>query len=134
MSKGIMALIFAELGILLFSGLLDPNDPAMWLASTAVGYTFLRLGLIAILGLLLVTHPPRNKYLRIFVGATAVLLSVWSLQSMYREDMKLLDGLANLGAAISMGIVALEYQPEEQARAAKATVPRKARGQHTAPA
>jgi hypothetical protein len=83
----------------------------MWLASSATGYSVLRAGLILIILALLVTNPPRNKVFRMFVGFLATGLTVWVLTSTYQNHMQLLDSASILTATVSMGIVALEFQP-----------------------
>ena len=113
MGKTIMFLIFVGLAILLVGGLVSPTAPALWLASTAQGYMYLRIGLLALLAILLLTNPPRNVYFRAFVGILAVTLGAWSIEATYQNHMQFLDTLSILGASVTMAIVALEYQPDE---------------------
>lgn len=113
MGKGIMFLIFVGIAVLLIGGIYFPQDQAMWMASTAESFTWLRGGLLVLLGSLLITHPPRNVYFRIFVGAFSSALALWVLHDTYTNAMAILDSFALLGAACAMGIVALEYEPED---------------------
>lgn len=113
MGKGIMFFIFVGLSILLAGGLAFPDSPAMWLASSDNLFTYLRIALLVLLGSLLVTRPPRNVYFRMFVGMVSTGLGLWALHGTYANEIQLLDGLSIVGACISMGIVALEFNPEE---------------------
>lgn len=111
MSKLILFLTFLVLTILLAGGLIAPNDPTMWLASSATGYMALRAILMVVIVALLITNPPRNKVFRAFVGFLATGLFVWAVTATYQNHMQFLDSASILAAAISMGIVALEFQP-----------------------
>jgi len=130
MGKVIMFLIFIGLAILLVGGIVSPATPAMWLASSSHAFMYLRIGLMTLLGLLLVTNPPRNIYFRTFVGLAAVIMSAWSLGSTYNNHMQLLDSLSILGASVTMGIVALEYTPDEVDVPKLAAKQQKAKPQH----
>lgn len=114
MSKLILFLSFVSLAILTIGSLIDPNSPAMWLAASQTGYNVLRLGLIAVLFALMVTNPPRHRTFRGLVGIAAVILTSWTLWATYNNSMKLLDSASILAASVSMGIVALEYDHQNE--------------------
>jgi hypothetical protein len=113
MSKLVLALTLLGISILLVFGLVDPNNPVMWLASTSANFTLLRLALIATLIALLVTNPPRNLYLRAFVGAFSLTLALWSISATYQNQMKFLDSMAILQVSIVSALAVLERRIEE---------------------
>jgi|GEM_PF-2744215 len=98
--------------LLLSIGVINPESPVMWLASTSVGFAVVRAAMIAGLAALLLTHPPRNKYLREGIGIAAAGLAGWVLVGMYEPgvSMKLLDQLSLLQFSISAGLAALERE------------------------
>jgi hypothetical protein len=108
MSKVMLLLSLLGVTILFSFGLTDPNNPIVWLASTSQNFAFLRLGMMLALAALLVTHPPRNIYLRLAIGVFASVLAAWSLYSTYDNQMKLLDSMSLLEFSISAGLVVLE--------------------------
>jgi len=113
MSKLVLFLSLLGVIILLTFGIADPNSPVVWLASTSHNFAYLRLGMIVALLALLVTNPPRNVYLRTFVGAAALAMVSWSLSATYNNHMKFLDTLSILEVSISAGLVVLERDYEE---------------------
>jgi hypothetical protein len=108
MSKLVLLLSLLGTAILFSFGLTDPNSPVVWLASTSMNFAALRLIMMLVLAALLVTHPPRNTYLRILVGTFSVALAGWSLAATYDNQMKLLDSLSLLQFSISAGLIVLE--------------------------
>ena len=115
MGKAMLLLSLLGTAILFSFGLTDPNSPVVWLASTSQGFAILRIGMMLALAALLVTHPPRNIYLRIVTGIFVTTLAGWSLVATYNNQMKLLDSLSILQFCISAGIIVLEseYLPVE---------------------
>lgn len=111
MSKLLLILSLIGLFILLTFGLIAPDSPVVWMASTSVNFAILRIIMIAILLGLLLTNPPRNIYFRMFVSVFSVILVSWGLSATYDNQMKLLDSMSLLEVAISAGLIALE-QPE----------------------
>jgi hypothetical protein len=114
MSKLILFLSLLSLGILFVGTLLIPNSPGMWLASDAVGYTIVRLILMASLFGLLITNPPRNPAFRALVGVVAVCLGAWALIATYQNSMEILDSASILAASLAIGITALEFRYDSQ--------------------
>lgn len=110
MSKLIILFSLLAVAILFALGMTDPNSPAMWLASTSINFAFLRLVLMAVLASLLVTHPPRNVYMRMVIGAFATILAGWALWATYENTMKLLDTMVLLQFSISAGLDVLESE------------------------
>lgn len=108
MSKLVLLLSLLATAILFSFGLTDPNSPVVWLASTSLNFAFLRFGIMVALAALLVTHPPRNIYLRLAVGIFASTLATWTLYATYNNDMKLLDSLTLLQFCVSSGLIVLE--------------------------
>lgn len=115
MSKVVLFFSIVSLSILLFFGLVDPNSPVMWMASTTEIFTYIRMALIVILVGLIVTHPPRNIHFRAFVGVVSVSVTSWALNATYNNEMAFLDTLALLQFSISAGLIALERGYEEVA-------------------
>lgn len=112
MSKLVLLLSLLGIGILLIFGIVSPDSPVMWMASTSDNFTWLRVAMIIILLSLLFTHPPRNVYLRAVVGAIAVTVSGWALFETYANHMELLDTLSLLEVSVTTGITVLEREPE----------------------
>jgi hypothetical protein len=115
MSKFVLLASLFATAVLFSFGLTDPNSPVMWLASTTMAFAWLRLIMMVILATLLMTHPPRNIFLRMFIGAFATALAGWSLYSTYNNQMALLDTLVILQFSIASGLIVLEskYLPIE---------------------
>jgi hypothetical protein len=113
MSKSVLLLSFISLAFLLVGAIIMPNSPALWLASSALGYDIVRIVLMLILFGLLITNPPRNHVFRALVGFIAVGLTVWSLAATYDNRMQILDSASILAASVSMGITALEFQYDD---------------------
>lgn len=108
MTKLVLVLSFVGLAITLAFGLLDPSNPVMWLASTTTSFEVLRAALMVIIFALLVTEPPRNAYLRAFVGIVSIALMSWSLSSVYQNHMPIADAMLMIAIGLSMGITVLE--------------------------
>ena len=108
MSKLVLLLSLLGTAILFSFGLTDPNNPVVWLASTSTNFAFLRVGMMLSLAALLVTHPPRNVYLRVVIGTFVIALAAWSLISTYDNQMKFLDSLSILQFCVSAGLIVLE--------------------------
>lgn len=108
MTKLVLVLSFVGLAITLAFGLLDPSNPVMWLASTTMSFEILRAALMVIIFALLVTEPPRNAYLRAFVGIVSITLMSWSLSSVYQNHMPITDAMLMIAIGLSMGITVLE--------------------------
>lgn len=115
MSKLILLLSLFGIALLFSLGLTNPDNPMVWLASSSMEYAWLRLGMMIALASLLVTHPPRNVYLRMIVGSFAGALAAWSLWETYNNHMLLLDSLSILQFSVSAGLTVMEsdYLPAE---------------------
>lgn len=96
------------IGAMLFDGMYNPNSPLMWMASTAVVYTYVRLGLIVILLGLLAFRPPRSLYGRIFLVVAAAGLSSSTIILAGLYEVAFLDALIFIEASIIFLIEALE--------------------------
>jgi hypothetical protein len=112
MSKTIVFLSFLCLGVLFALGLAAPDSSIMWMASTSSSYAYIRLAVMVMLGSLLVTTPPRNKYLRAAVGLASVMLITWSYHQTFFNHMQFLDGMAFFVSGIASAIIALEFRPD----------------------
>lgn len=110
MSKLVLLLSLLGIAILFTLGLTDPNNPVVWLASTSVDFAVLRMAMMIALAALLVTHPPRNIYLRMIVGVFAFSIAGWSLWATYSNAILLLDSLSILQFSISTGLIVLESE------------------------
>jgi hypothetical protein len=115
MSKMVLFFSLLSLSILLFFGIVNPDSPVMWMASTSEAYSYLRIALIAVLAGLMITNPPRNVSFRTFVGIVSVMITSWSLNATYNNEMALLDTLALLQFSISAGLIVLERDYDEVA-------------------
>jgi hypothetical protein len=115
MSKLILLLSLFGIALLFSLGLTNPDNPMVWLAASSMEFAWVRLGMMIALASLLVTHPPRNVYLRMIVGSFAVGLASWSLWETYNNQMLLLDSLSILQFSVSAGLTVLEsdYLPAE---------------------
>ena len=96
------------IGAMLFDGLYNPDSPLMWMASTAVAYAYVRLGLIVILLGLLAFRPPRSLYGRIFLVVAAVVLCSSTIVLAGLYEVAFLDALIFIEASIIFMIEALE--------------------------
>jgi hypothetical protein len=112
-SKVILFLSFISLGLLLVLGIVAPDTPAMWLASTTPQFAVIRAVLIAALIGLLVTNPPRNVYLRGLVGIISVSLVSWCLNATYNNEMGIVDTMSLLQASVAAGLTVLELDTKE---------------------
>lgn len=108
MGKLLLVMTFIGFSILLIFGFVNPDSPVMWLASTSIEFTILRLVLIAILFAMFVTNPPRNVIFRAVVGATCMVLAGWALFATYENSMKILDTMMILESTIICGLMVLE--------------------------
>lgn len=115
MSKLILLLSLLGIALLFSLGLTNPDNPMVWLASSSMEFAWIRLTMMIALASLLVTHPPRNHYLRLVVGTLAVGLAGWSLWETYNNSMLLLDSFSILQFSVSAGLTVLEsdYAPAE---------------------
>ena len=108
MSKVLLFLSFVCLAILLVGTALWPNAPAFWLASGNGPFQLIRGILMATLFAQLVTNPPRHMLFRLLAGSLASVVGLWALGATYSNQMQILDGMGFLGAAIAIGLTALE--------------------------
>lgn len=113
MNKPIIFLSFIGITLLFVLGLLAPDNPAVWLASTSHWFAALRLILMAAFGALLVTSPPRNIYLRQGLGLLALIIALWAIGDTYANQMKFLDSMSLLEFSICTGLTVLEKTGEE---------------------
>ncbi len=101
----------ALVGLMLYYGIYDQSAPLMWLASTSLDYTYLRVALIAVLIALLLSSPPRSNKFRLFLAGFSVSLiglSIWLIDT-YAAGI--LDAVVFIEIAILFMIEALESQP-----------------------
>ena len=96
------------IGAMLFDGVYYPDSPLMWLASTAVIYAFIRLGLVVILLGLLAFRPPRSFQARVFLGSVASVLGIVTLVLVGQYNIAFLDAIVFIEVAIILMIEALE--------------------------
>lgn len=97
---------------LLVTGLTNPGNPLMWLASTSIQYELIRAVLIGILVVLLFTNPPRALYFRAFLGVGAACLGVGTIVLLATYEMNLIDAVVFSEIAIIFAIEALEVSEE----------------------
>lgn len=123
MTKLILILSSLGLTITLLLGMYDPGNPMMWLASTTETFTLLRAGLLLMLFTLLVTEPPRNVYLRAFIGIVSVVLVSSSLGAFYVNHMQAVDAFLLMATGIASGITVLERDLLAEDEAAEELAP-----------
>ena len=99
----LVCLVFVSIGIFIF-----PQNPMFWLASATPLYQYIRGFFAFILLMQLTTSPPRHIWFRIISGVTALVLAIWCIGETYNNQMQLLDSLSFLGAAIAIGVSAIE--------------------------
>lgn len=107
---------------LLFLGVYAPNSAPMLLASSSEEFTFVRLGLIAILVSLLIYHPPRKAEFRIGLIAISVLLASVSFTLMGSYSLQLFDGLMFMEVSLLLLIEAAEIHVTKESRIKKIKV------------
>ena len=93
---------------LLISGMVYPDFPLMWIASTAVGYSYIRIALIIILGVLLFSNPPRAMYFRYFLILCAAALIIATVELLMNYHMDIVDAIVFTEIAIIFTIEGLE--------------------------
>lgn len=108
MTRSILILCVLGLVLLLAFGVYSPANPLMLLASASTGFNILRCALLLVIFTLLVTEPPRNSVLRVYVGVLSIVLIGWSLSAFYQNNMLILDTLLLLTVGISTGTTVLE--------------------------
>jgi hypothetical protein len=96
------------IGAMLIDGVYYPDSPLMWLASTAVIYAFIRLGLMVILLGLLAFRPPRSIQARVFLGSVASVLGIVTFVLVGQYNIAFLDAIVFIEVAIILMIEALE--------------------------
>lgn len=108
MTKLVLVLSFIGLLISFAFGLLDPANPIMWLSSTTSAFAVLRGALMLVIVTLLVTEPPRNTYVRAFVGIVSMTLIGWSITAVYHNHLPVADAFLLLSVGVSTGLTVLE--------------------------
>jgi hypothetical protein len=93
---------------LLTGGLYFPDYPLMWMASTSTQSEVIRLGLIAILTVLLFSNPPRAAYFRLLLAIGAVILGIITIFMVFNYQMNLIDALVFIEVAVILSVEALE--------------------------
>lgn len=112
MSKLLLLLSFTCLAILILGTALVPQAAAFWLADGSANLQLLRIILAVFLLGDFITNPPRNIFFRLVAGVAALMIGGWALQQTYSNHMQLLDSLSLLAAAVTIGVTALELEPE----------------------
>jgi hypothetical protein len=108
MKKILITLTILLIGALLLCGMYLPNAPLMWVASTALNYAYIRIGLLLVLLGLLFTNPPRALYFRAALGLVALILGVTTVYMLFTYQMYVVDVVVFLEVAIICGLEALE--------------------------
>jgi hypothetical protein len=101
MGKIVLWLSLIGFSLIFILGVVAPNSSVMWLASTSLNFSILRIVVIAFLCALLVTNPPRNIVLRAVVAIAAIMLASWTISLTYQYQMKFLDTLGLLEVSIA---------------------------------
>lgn len=101
----------------LFGTIYFPNNALMLFAADGVGYTILRIGLLVMLGIILVTNPPRSDHFRITLGTAAVVLGISAVYLVLNYMLTIVDTVLLLQTAIILGIEALEIDVPKPAKA-----------------
>lgn len=116
MDKIVVFFSMMNLAALEIGSLFSPNAPLMWLAGTSLPYDVIRLIIIGLLAALLLTNPPRNFYLRLFVGLTAISVLSAVIVMTFGQDgmMPVLDSLTLAAASVAMGLMSLEISKDTE--------------------
>ena len=111
MHKTLTAGAIVMIAVLLVGSCLFPASPIMWLASTSIVDTGIRIALVLMLVGLYFTDPPRHLVFRYVLGCAAALLGLFTLTSFYNNQIQLLDMLVYLEASVLFALAALESDP-----------------------
>jgi hypothetical protein len=108
MGKLLLVLSFVSLVFLAIGTAQEPNNAIFWLASPAHDLQQLRVILAAILGLEIVTRPPRKLWFRTLAGLVGLSVGIWTIQQTFSYHLELLDSLAFLAASVAVFVTAVE--------------------------
>ncbi len=118
MNKIVLAASFIGISLLFTLGLLDPTNPAVWLASTSIQFAVVRFILLMAFGLMLITTPPRTPFVRKTLAMLVTVVAAFAISATYQNQMKILDTITLLEFSVSAGIVVLERGGQELLAAA----------------
>ncbi len=93
---------------MLFDGLYYKDAPLMWLASSSLEFTFIRVTLVAVLLSLFLSSPPRSVHFRMFLAGFAAILLVSTIGLSISYAINLLDTVIFTEVAIIFLIESLE--------------------------
>lgn len=106
----LLSVIFLLLGTYVF-----PTDIIMWFASTSWIFTVLRLLMAVVLILVLCTTPPRELYMRLAMGAAALISLGAGVGIAMSDSLHVLDIILFIQLGIVLGLEALEFNEDELA-------------------
>lgn len=112
----LIAATMAALGGLVLGGTINNNDHLYGLVSTGWAFEWIRFGLFATLGALLVWSPPRSMQFRIFLAAASGLLAATAMGLTFNYAMNVIDLAIFLEVAAIFGLEALELQGAKQSQ------------------
>ncbi|MEO7364641.1 MAG: hypothetical protein ABIV43_04030 [Candidatus Saccharimonadales bacterium] len=108
MGKLLLFLSFACLTFVGIGTFLSPDSSLFYMASSEDNYQRLRIAIGIVIGVQLLTRPPRHVWFRVIAGSLAVATGFWAVQETYNYHMQLLDVMAFLSASCAMFATALE--------------------------
>jgi hypothetical protein len=113
MNKAIFSCSLVCVLFLLVGTYAFPSNPIMWLAGTSMTYVIFRVITAVALVAVLLTNPPRQWYMRMFMGLVAVALATAGITIGVSDSVQILDMVLFLELAVAFGIEALEFNEEE---------------------
>jgi hypothetical protein len=100
------------LASLLVGEAITPNSPIFWLAGTDTAVQVIRGIMIGMLGVQLVTTPPRPTVLRAITLVAAAFALAYGIYAFGAAKSPILDAIVFIHAGLALAITALELQPK----------------------
>jgi hypothetical protein len=110
MKKILIGLTACLLVALLIATWLDPMSPLLWVASSSMWFTVMRIAMLGVLLLLLFTNPPRKLWLRLISMGLGVVMTVGSVLLVTQYQLNFLDAVVMLEVGVICLIEALEAE------------------------
>jgi hypothetical protein len=110
MKKFLIGATLCLITALLLAGLYDPESPLLWVASSSIGFAYLRTALIVVLLVLLFTNPPRRLFLRACLMIFGIILGFAVVQMALTYTLNFLDAVVLLEVSIIAIIEGLESE------------------------
>lgn len=92
----------------------NPDNPVLWLAGTDAAAQIIRGTAIILLGIQLITTPPRPTMLRAVTLIAALFSLGYGIYALGAPQSPILDAVVFIHAGLALAITALELQPKVQ--------------------